>query len=61
MATKEELFAAVRLISNNCARHGGDCSDCPLLDWCDRNDDFGLSTIPEEWRDPEEGGGGEGG
>lgn len=56
----KELFAAVRLISNNCALQGGDCSDCPLLDWCERNDDFGLSTIPEEWPDPEEGGGEDG-
>jgi len=57
MATKEELFAAVRLISNHCALQGNDCSECPLFDWCERTAHFGLSTVPDEWPDPEEGGG----
>ncbi len=52
---EEELFAAVRLISKHCSLRGDDCSDCPLLHWCEINDAAGLSAVPDEWPDPEEG------
>lgn len=55
MATKEELFAAVRLIKEHCKlyteyeRH----LNCPLLRTCIRC----FDETPQEWPDPEEGGG----
>ncbi len=56
LTEEEELFAAVRLISKHCSLRGDDCSDCPLLHWCEINDAVGLSAVPDEWPDPEEGG-----
>lgn len=57
--TKEELFAAVRLIKEHCTERQ-DCTSvkrCPIIDWCIRaNPDIN----PEEWPDPEEGGGEDG-
>lgn len=57
MANREELFAAVRLISNHCALQGNRCSGCPLLDWCDRIEEREQYITPDVWPDPEEGGG----
>lgn len=53
MATKEELFAAVRLIKEHCdSMAERACSDCPLtLDICNRC----FIGIPDEWPDPEKG------
>lgn len=36
MATKEELFAAVRLIHKHCVSLKFGCCGCPLNDWCDQ-------------------------
>ncbi len=54
MTTAEELFAAIRLISKHCALQLDDCSNCPLLDWCN-GIDYGGITIPEKWPDPKKG------
>jgi hypothetical protein len=52
MATREELFAAVRLIKKHCdSMNGKACCDCPLHPICDRC----FIGIPDEWPDPEEG------
>lgn len=58
MATKEELFAAVRLIKEHCDSMGERaCRDCPLtIAICNRC----FIGIPDEWPDPEEGGGEDG-
>lgn len=54
MATKEELFAAVRLIKEHCDSMAKiACSDCSLRCVCNRC----FIGIPDEWPDPEEGGG----
>lgn len=58
MATKEELFAAVRLIKEHCESVDW-CRDCPL------SYDKGrlcllYKSAPCEWPDPEEGGGEDG-
>lgn len=55
MATKEELFAAVRLIKQHCEEHDSEyCRhECPFSDDCG---DYFVG-VPGEWYDPEEGGG----
>lgn len=62
MATREELFAAVRLIKWHCRQTVCYCKThwtCPLYD---RQYDICITkrTAPEEWPDPEEGGGEDG-
>lgn len=56
MATKEELFAAVRLIKKHCK--DSDMEECicccPLSYFCS-NRRIGYD-LPEEWPDPAEGG-----
>lgn len=64
MATKEELFNAVRLIKEHCKEQ--DKIDpiscvrkdykCPLWNWCFEN----SVKTPNRWPDPEEGGGEDG-
>lgn len=58
MATKEELFAAVRLIRSHCTWCDF-CRDCPLSDNKGKNCKlfFSCKTAPCDWPDPEEGGG----
>lgn len=54
MATKEELFEAVRLIKEHCASMAKEAwCDCFLQSVCSRC----FIGIPDEWPDPEEGGG----
>lgn len=57
-ATREELFAAVRLIKEHCARRmtAEACYDCLLQSVCNRC----FVGIPDKWPDPEEGGGEDG-
>lgn len=57
MATKEELFSAVRLIKEHCENKAKKfCTGCALFDWClDRINNKSLCT-PQWWADPEEGG-----
>lgn len=54
MATKKELFAAVRLIKQHCKEHDNEyCKyKCPFIDNCD----YYFNGIPGDWPDPEEGG-----
>ena len=53
MATKEELFKAVRLIKEHCVSMAEEaCCDCPLQSVCNRC----FIGIPDEWPDPEGGG-----
>lgn len=61
MATREELFAAVRLLRDYCRGRKIPCVDCVLWDFCKRGNDTnqGFST-PYFWPDPEEGGGEDG-
>ena len=56
MATKEELFAAVRLIKEHC--HGTKCHEdkCPLIAVCEVVCGNGMAPSPCSWPDPEEGG-----
>ena len=57
MATKEELFKAVRLIKEHCVSMAEEaCCDCHLQSVCNRC----FIGIPDEWPDPEEGGGEDG-
>lgn len=52
MATKEELYQAVRLIKEHCdSMAERACCECPLKPICDRC----FIGIPDEWPDPEEG------
>lgn len=55
MATKEELFAAVRLIKEHCKEHDAQyCRhECLFTDDCG---DY-FKGAPCDWPDPEEGGG----
>lgn len=62
MATKEELFAAVRMLKQNCINYGNlSCGGfkhepgCPLENFC-YNDYMFDQLAPSEWPDPEEGG-----
>ena len=61
MASKEELYKAVQLIKEHCKKtvcyyKAHPQWDCPLYD---RQNDQCVTegTVPEEWPDPEEGGG----
>lgn len=58
MATREELFNAVRLIKDHCDSMAEKaCSNCPLNSTiCNRC----FIGIPDQWPDPEEGGGEDG-
>lgn len=58
MATKEELFAAVRLIMQHCKEHDSEyCRhECPFADNCG----YYFVGVPGDWPDPEEGGGEDG-
>lgn len=58
MAAREELFAAVRLIKEHCKLYTEyECFlECPLLPTCNRC----FVETPQEWPDPEEGGGEDG-
>lgn len=59
MATKEELFQAVRLIKEHCEKVRSCVSDvykCPIWNWCRTNTKFD----PENWTVPKEGGGKDG-
>lgn len=53
MATREELFAAVRLIKEHCKLYTEyECLlNCPLLRTCNRC----FVETPQEWPDLEEG------
>lgn len=56
-ATREELFAAVRLIIKNCKEQLiHDCDKCVLYDYCFDGMPF-FGRAPGYWPDPEEGGG----
>ena len=69
MATKEELFAAVRTLKQHCINYGNygniscgrfkDKPGCPLENFCYNGDMF-EQLAPSEWPDPEEGGGEDG-
>ena len=59
MATKEELFAAVRLVKSHCKMLSFNCRKCDLSNWCFENHYFERTNTPVLWPDPEEGGGGE--
>ena len=56
-ATREELFAAVRLLKKHCENRAKNfCTGCALFDWCiDRINNKSLCT-PRWWADPEGGG-----
>lgn len=56
MATKEELFKAVRLIHKHCVSLKFGCCGCPLNDWCDEEYGNRGGPSPDQWPDPEEGG-----
>ena len=57
MATKEELFKAVRTIKEYCdSMSEKSCYLCPVRRICERC----FVGIPDEWPDPEEGGGEDG-
>lgn len=53
MATKEELFAAVRLIHKHCISLKFGCRGCPLNDWCDEEYDNRDGASPDQWPDPD--------
>lgn len=55
MATREELYKAVRLIKEHCKLHTEyECFlECPLKEMCAEC----FNELPEKWPDPEEGGG----
>lgn len=58
MATKKELFAAVRLIKQHCKEHDSEyCRhECPFSDDCG----YYFIGVPGDWEDPEEVGGEDG-
>ncbi|MEE3458745.1 MAG: hypothetical protein VZQ75_02700 [Candidatus Faecousia sp.] len=56
MATKEELFAAVRLVHEHCKSVEFGCFGCPLNAWCEEEYEKLGGPSPERWPDPEEGG-----
>lgn len=57
ITTREELFAAVRLIIKNCKEQiVHDCNECALYDYCFDGMPF-FGRAPCNWPDPEEGGG----
>ena len=61
MATKEELFEAVRTITKECRVHDYTCSTCKLDHFCHPQDESGPFNYPPcYWPDPEEGGGEDG-
>lgn len=55
MATKEELFEAVRTIKKYCEESPG-CGYCPAFSWCVAMRHGGGLNTPNRWPDPEEGG-----
>jgi hypothetical protein len=57
MATKEELFAAVRLIKEHCRGTKWYGDKCPLIVVCEVACGNGIAPLPCRWPDPEEGGG----
>lgn len=59
MATKEELFAAVRTIKQFCEKSDG-CGYCDVYAWCVAMRQGGGMNTPNRWPDPEEGGGEDG-
>ena len=55
---KEELFAAVRLLSKHCRESA--CYECELNTLC-HNYEYGIgNSAPQYWPGPEEGGGEDG-
>lgn len=54
MATKEELFAAVKTLKNHCDKSNG-ClyGPCPLFWWCKECYQRCCSSPPAHWPDPE--------
>ena len=62
MATKEELFAAILLLREFCKNQPicGRDQSCPLWGWCCRNSEKTDWNSPDQWPDPEEGGGEDG-
>lgn len=59
MATKEELFKAVRTIKQYCEKSDG-CGYCDGYAWCVAMRQGGGLNTPNRWPDPEEGGGEDG-
>lgn len=63
---EEALFEAVRLIKSYCGGRTCRCSelypqyDCPLFDHTKERCKLAYSKCPEQWPDPEEGGGEDG-
>ena len=55
MVTKEELFAAVRLIKEHCYRTKCFADKCPLIAVCEVVCGNGMAPSPSAWPDPEEG------
>lgn len=57
MAIKEEVLAAVRTIRQYCKEANiAKCAfECPLIGFCG----IYFDGTPDEWPDPEEGGGGD--
>ena len=59
MATREELFEAVRLLRKHCRET--ECNECVLKTLCHNGDrDCIGDSSPYFWPDPEEGGGEDG-
>ena len=57
MATKEELFEAVKTITEECRVNDYTCSTCKLDHFCHPQDESGPFNYPPcYWPDPEEGG-----
>lgn len=54
MATKEELFEAVRTIKEHCKNYLLCGENCPLYNYCDVDGAF-RQCSPRFWPDPEEG------
>lgn len=53
MATKEELFEAVRLLKSHCNTRSFDCQGCDMWHWCFENHYYEQITLPGLWHDPE--------
>lgn len=54
MATREELYKAVRLLSKHCRESS--CYECALNTLCHNNEYCIGNSAPTFWPDPEEGG-----
>lgn len=56
MATKKELFEAVRTLKEHCKKCLCASASCPLDGWCTYVVSQMNSLAPADWPDPEEGG-----